>query len=229
MSKPPSDEPLAVNRANAARSALNSRKDVFNPASFAVVRLEELDAVSKLRADAIAAYRPVNSRERFAAEPVSLAQPPNLLSGELNGDIQVACVQNRNLCLAVGFQRAVRESEAWKLFVRYLAQTERLYRRAVEEFERLKKLRAELPNEPKNEPINEPIAEPINEPEIDLIAPQDLIPSPPPGEFEDDAVPFAGICRAPGNKPRIDPKTSLGCSPIPALRTAPGRTQPFHL
>ena len=83
--------------------------------------------------------------------------PPNLLSEELTSDIQVAHAQNRNLCLAVGFQRAVRKSEAWKLFVRYQAQTERLYRRAVEEFERLKKLRAEPPNEAKNEANNEPI------------------------------------------------------------------------
>jgi hypothetical protein len=33
------------------------------------------------------------------------------------------------------------------MFLRYQAQTERLFRRAVEEFERLKALRAELPNE----------------------------------------------------------------------------------
>jgi hypothetical protein len=104
--------------------------------------------------------------------------PPNMLSDEITGDIQVARVQNRNLCLAVGFQRSVRKSEAGKLFVRYQAQTERLYRRAVEEFERLKKLRAEFPNEPNNEPNNEPIAEPINEPEIEPIAPEDLLPPP---------------------------------------------------
>src|SRR5208282_5622373 len=75
------------------------------------------------------------------------------------------------------------KSEAWKLFVRYQAQTERLYRRAVEEFERLKKLRAELPNEANNEPINEP----INETEIEPIAPEDLMPPPPPpGKSEAD-------------------------------------------
>jgi hypothetical protein len=220
--KPPSEKRLAANRDNAARStgprtpegkarsALNSRKHVFNPASFAVVRLEELDSVAKLRADAIATYRPVNSQELFAVERIALAQqslircgnleagfhtdfmnetiardgfPPNLLSEELTDDIQVTRAQNRNLCLAVGFQRSVRKSEAWKLFVRYQAQTERLYRRAVEEFERLKKLRAELPNEANNEPINEP----INETEIEPIAPEDLMPPPPPpGKSEAD-------------------------------------------
>ena len=92
-----------------------------------------------------------------------------------------------------GFQRSVRKSEAWKLFVRYQAQMERLYRRAVEEFERLKKLRAELPNEAKNEAKNEPINEPIHEPEIEPIAPEDLMPPPtPPGKSEAD---FALIAR----------------------------------
>ncbi len=51
---------------------------------------------------------------------------------------------------------------------RYQAQTERPCRRAVEEFERLKKLRAELPNEANNEP------------EIEPIAPEDVMPPPPP-------------------------------------------------
>jgi hypothetical protein len=109
--------------------------------------------------------------------------PPNLLSDEITGDIQVARVQNRNLCLAVGFQRSVRKSEAGKLFVRYQVQTERLYRRDVEEFKRLKKLRARLPNEANNEPIAKPINEPIAAPEP--IAPEDLMPPlRRPGESE---------------------------------------------
>ncbi len=116
--------------------------------------------------------------------------PPNLLSDEITGDIQVARVQNRNLCLAVGFQRSVRKSEAWKLFVRYQAQTERLYRRAVEEFERLKKLRAELPNEAKNEANNEANNEPINEPEVEPVAPEDLMPPPPPPEKSEADLDF---------------------------------------
>src|ERR1039458_8492408 len=74
--------------------------------------------------------------------------PPNLLSAQLTEDIQVTRAQNRNLCLAVGFERLVGKSDTWKLFFRYQAQTERLFRRAVEEFDRLKAQRTEFPNEP---------------------------------------------------------------------------------
>src|ERR1039458_1014021 len=47
-----------------------------------------------------------------------------------------------------GFHRTAAKSNSWSLFLRYQAQAERHYRRAVEEFERLKALRGELPNEP---------------------------------------------------------------------------------
>ncbi len=46
------------------------------------------------------------------------------------------------------FRKTTRESGAWKLFFRYQSQTERTCHRAIEEFERLKGLPAELPNEP---------------------------------------------------------------------------------
>ena len=55
------------------------------------------------------------------------------------------------------------------LFLRYQAQTERLYRRAIEEFNRLKALRHELPNEPildtqpeANETVNTLPSNPLN-------------------------------------------------------------------
>ena len=41
-----------------------------------------------------------------------------------------------------------RHSNSWPLFLRYQAQAERNYRRALEEFSRLQALRAELPNQP---------------------------------------------------------------------------------
>jgi hypothetical protein len=41
-----------------------------------------------------------------------------------------------------------RESNSFSLLLRYQAQAERHYRRAIEEFDRLKTLRKELPNEP---------------------------------------------------------------------------------
>ena len=185
--KPISEKQAAANCANAAkstgpttpegkaRSAQNARKHGFAAAHFAVVRLEELDSLTHLHAETMAAYQPVNSEERFAVERIALSKqalrrcaalesglhtaamnetitpgglPPNLLSAQLTEDIQVTRAQNRNLCLAVGFERLVGKSDTWKLFLRYQAQTERLFRRAVEEFDRLKAQRSEFPNEP---------------------------------------------------------------------------------
>jgi hypothetical protein len=194
--QPVSDKQLAANRANAAqstgprspegktRSAQNSRKHGFTASTFAVVRLEEIDEVARLREDAIAVYQPVNSQELFAIERISLAQQAILrverlhegicttclneaLTGEgkplmgisdnlVNGDNEITKAQNRNYLLAEGFHRLVKYSNSWTLFLRYQAQTERLYRRAVEEFDRLKALRHELPNEPILEAQPEP-------------------------------------------------------------------------
>ena len=56
--------------------------------------------------------------------------------------------QNRNYMLADGLFRLARQGNGIQLFLRYRARAERLYRRAVDEFERLKKLRPELPNQP---------------------------------------------------------------------------------
>ena len=67
---------------------------------------------------------------------------------DLSLDIEITRAQNRNYALADGFHRMVRQAPSWSLFLRYQAQAERHYRRAVEEFDRLKALRAELPNEP---------------------------------------------------------------------------------
>jgi hypothetical protein len=65
--------------------------------------------------------------------------------------------QNRNYLFAEGFHRINKYSpSSFTLFLRYQAQTERMYRRAVEEFERLKRLRHELPNEPILEAQPEP-------------------------------------------------------------------------
>src|ERR1017187_5289617 len=188
MTKRISDRQLAANRANAAqstgprspegkaRSAQNSRKHGFTASTFAVVRLEDVDSVARLREDAIAVYQPVNSQEIFAIERIALAQQAILRVERLhsglcttwlnetisaddrpligisphlvNEDNQILKAQNRSYLLADGFRRATQNSQSWPLFLRYQAQTERLYRRAIEEFERLKALRHELPNEP---------------------------------------------------------------------------------
>ena len=186
--KPVSEKQLAANRANAAsstgpcspegkaRSAQNSRKHGFTASAFAVVRLEDIGDVARLRQDAIATYRPVNSQELFAIERIAITQQALLRADRLqsglfttclnealdghgrplvgispdlvNGDVQATKVQTRNYLLAEGFHRLIKYCGSWPLFMRYQVQTERLYRRAVEEFERLKALRNELPNEP---------------------------------------------------------------------------------
>jgi len=71
--------------------------------------------------------------------------PRKALNDEVIRDVETSRAQNRTLCLAIGFQRVSQKHDCWKLFLRYQAQTERLYRRAVEEFERLRALREELP------------------------------------------------------------------------------------
>ena len=183
---------LAANRANAARStgpstpqgkaraSQNARKHGFTAASFVVVRLEDLQEVAHLKADLLAAYHPVNSKELFAIERIALAQQALVRAARLesglftscineafdssgtpfipmnrelagDGDIEITRAQNRNYALAEGFHRMIGQSNSWSLLLRYQAQADRNYRRAIEEFERLKGLRAELPNEPISE------------------------------------------------------------------------------
>jgi hypothetical protein len=209
--KPLTDKQLAANRANAAqstgprspegksRSAQNSRKHGFTASTFAVVRLEDLDEVARLREDAIAVYQPVNSQELFAVERIALAQQTLLRVERLHNGMCTTCLneaidgngrplmgispqlvnenneisqaQNRNYLFAEGFHRLNKYSNSFTLFLRYQAQTERLYRRAVEEFERLKARRHELPNEPildtqpeANETVNTPQPNPPKPP-----------------------------------------------------------------
>src|SRR5450756_1119150 len=159
-----------------SRSAQNSRKHGFTASTFAVVRLEDIDEVAHLRDDAIAVYQPPNSQELFAIERIALSQQALLrverlhegisttflneaLSGDgkplmgisdslVNGDNEITKAQNRNYLFAEGFHRLNKYSNSFTLFLRYQAQTERLYRRAINEFDRLKALRHELPNEP---------------------------------------------------------------------------------
>src|SRR2546430_3452463 len=134
---PISEKQLAANRANAAkstgprtpegkaRSARNVCTHGFTASSFAVVRLEELDEIARLKQDAVNVYQPVTSQEMFALEQIALAQQTmfraarlesgwftNCLDLYLNtndvpispmhpelvgdGDIQITRAQNRN-------------------------------------------------------------------------------------------------------------------------------------
>ena len=187
----PSPGRLAANRANAARStgprsprgkalsAQNARKHGFTAANFTVIRLEEPDAVARLKDDLVAVYQPVNSQELFAIERLALAQQAFLRSATLESGLFISCLnetlqgdddlvytlahgltrdlevtraQNRAYALAEGLQQLARKSNAFALFLRYQAQTERLYRRGIEELERLRALRTEIPNEPTSDP-----------------------------------------------------------------------------
>ncbi|HUB78484.1 MAG TPA: hypothetical protein VMB03_06800 [Bryobacteraceae bacterium] len=241
----PSPRQIAANRANAAkstgprteegkqRSAQNARKHGFASSKYAVVRFEELDALTRLRDDAVAAYQPVNSQELFAVERIALAQlsllrcaaleagllcdamneaytpgnfPVKALNDEVIRDIGATRAQNRTLGLAVGFERVVRKSDAWKLFLRYQAQSERLYRRAIEEFERLKALRPELPNEPISalEPENVQLMDPPDSPPADVTDPTEVVTS----QF--------GPSHLPGDRTERPPQP-LGCA-LPGVR-----------
>ncbi len=110
----------------------------------------------------------------------SAAAPIHLMSEDLVAAIDVLAAQKRNFALADGFRQMVSQSDTWKLFLRYQAETGRRgalwARRAIKEFERLKALRAELPNEPilEAEPVlAQPLEPPPNEP---LSFPETQIP-----------------------------------------------------
>jgi hypothetical protein len=222
-----------------ARSSQNARKHGFAAASFSVVRLEPLDALANLRADLIAAYQPVNSQELFALERIALAQqnllriaaleaglltsaldravdrhseaPLHPLSEDLLADLDLLRSQNRHYALAEGFRQMVTQSDVWRLFLRYQAQTERLYRRAIEEFDRLKARRAELPNEPvEDQPAPpEPLADHPVRPEpshpIDpelaarILTPYPFVPDPPKPLTEPQVI--LGGVRQPSKPP----------------------------
>ena len=185
---PVSENRLAANRANArkstgprttegkARSAQNAVKHGFTGSAFAVVRFEDRDEISKLKADAVDFYQPRNSQEMFAVECIALAQadmrrlrrieaglfttafdsvvdrsgrPFTPMSADMcEGDLAVTIAQNRNYAMAEGFRRMVCESNVWALLIRYQAHAERQYRRAIEDFERIRAHRDDSPNEP---------------------------------------------------------------------------------
>ena len=214
------------------KSALNARKHGFSGSITTVVRLEDHDEIHQLRQDLLDLYRPVNSHEIFALERVAVCQmsliraerleaglfttcldkaldpegqPIHLMSRELagDGDIEITRVQNRNFALGEGFHRATQKPHTWALFLRYQAQAERLYRRAIQEFERLRALRPELEAEETEIP---------NEPDS-LPQPEANQPDPP-----SESNPFPDGGRTPSSAP--DPLVRLS-NPNPPLPNAP--------
>jgi hypothetical protein len=202
-----------------AKSSQNAVKHGFRATSFAVVRLEDLDEVENFKADAVHCYRPVNAQELAAIERIAIAQQQMLRGARLeagmftaaldevmdrsarpvvpmtpdivgDGDIEITRAQNRNLGIAEGFRRMVRQSsDVLSLMLRYQAQSERMYRRAIEDFDRLKALRGEMPNEPNDliQPESADEVMPLEElnpdlkkwPETEEPAP---VPLPPPSK-----------------------------------------------
>ena len=139
----------------------------FNPTTYSAVKLDGVDSLGKLRDDLIEFYRPANSQELFAINRIALAQQtlllvarienglfdvflnegcrsrsvPELAPHLVGGDQKIVAEHTRNALLTVGMCSVNARSKEVALFLRFQAQAERMYRRAVEEFERLRKLR----------------------------------------------------------------------------------------
>ena len=136
-----------------------ARKHSFTGADFSIPGVEDRQTLDNLRADLIAVYQPVNSQELFAVERIALAQLSLLRVARLEAGIFAAVLDDSEEAegsadpkdssddLSEGFCRLAGKSAIMPLFLRYQAQSERNYRRAVEEFKRLKNLRKELPNQ----------------------------------------------------------------------------------
>jgi hypothetical protein len=121
----------------------------------------------------------------------ALADPRIHLENELNQELEPISGQTRSWLMAEGFRLlcAAKGNDPWRVFLRYQAQAERNYRRALEEFERLKALRNELPSEPTATMETEPQLEEFkilrtydpsraDEPDLDPIEPQNPVPPP---------------------------------------------------
>jgi len=227
-----SEKQLAANRLNAqkstgprtpegkARSACNAVQHGFTGSTFAAVRLEDIHEIGKLKADAVACYRPINAQEMYAVERIALAQfkifrgyrleagmftaaiddvlDPNglpwrpLTPEMIEGNFPVTRVQNRNFACATGLRKMVERSrDPLALLLRYQAQAERDYRRAIEDFERLKALREEMPNEPIWQEEIQETHELATLEELKVTLPDGVIYDPSAGPDPDEPFPFS--------------------------------------
>ena len=237
-----------------ARSARNSVKHGFTASSFGVVRLEDLQEIAHLKSDLVSAYQPANSQELLALERMALSQQAILRAARLesglftaclnetlsisndepflpmnealsgDGDIEVTRAQNRNYLLAAGFLRLSTQSNAWSLFLRYQAQAERQYRRALEDFDRLKALRNDLPVQdlPNHDLPNEPIPPSQPQPPSTTYTVSQTNPSPPPNP--PSPAPLTAATPASSPCPRPRPHTHpapLAAAPRPHTHPAP--------
>jgi len=200
--------------AGKTQSALNARKHGFSASIFTVARLEEIDEICDLRHDLVGLYHPVNSQELWAVERVAICQMSLIRASRLEAGLFTNCLdqalgsdgqpmqamnegmaglgkaeitlgQEHNFDIAASFHRMTQRPHTWALFLRYQAQAERNYRRAIQEFERLRALRSdfeeeelpEIPNEP-NSPPQPEATEPDPSPETSPIPDVGQAPSP---------------------------------------------------
>src|ERR1035441_1418326 len=169
-----------------ARSSQNARKHGFAAAAYTVPRLEDVEEVADLRDRAVAFYKPANSQELFAVERIAITEHAMNRAARLEAGTFTTCLndvlnlrerplmemdpdmygggepgreQVKNYLLAEGFRRSVGNSNVIHLCMRYSAQSERLYRRAIEDFDRI---RALGPSINASEPPFEPLVDQTN-------------------------------------------------------------------
>jgi len=160
--------------------------DNFDRSAFTAIRAEDLDAIAHIKASLVAHYQPANSEELYAIERIALARhsllrtyrlesglisfglqkalqlggvPEILKNAEDSYESHVTKGQEESFWMATGFSEVNRMSPScWHFFLRYQAQTERSYRRALEEFERLRRHRDRTPEQIDPEPEPAPAA-----------------------------------------------------------------------
>src|ERR1035437_961164 len=205
---PVSPEQLAANRVNAAkstgprtpqgkaRSTQNARKHGFTASTFAVERIALAQQAIFRAARLEAGLFTTCLNEVLDDRDTPLVG----LDPDMVGDLEITRAQNRNYLLGEGFHRMASKSNSWSLFLRYQAQAERHGApsgpRAVEEFERLKALREELPNEAILEAQPEQTETTCAPSETNPVPPEDPPPAPdPPASVSELELDLAG---APG-------------------------------
>jgi hypothetical protein len=180
-----------------ARAAQNSTTHGLAGA-FAILRLEDRDELDRYLADALDFYRPATGEESHAVERIAVCKlaivraarleaglfttglntalnddnitPFEALHPEFARDTRQASDQIRNYAMAQGFRRMTENSSSWTLLMRYQAQAERQYRRAIENIERLQRPRPTSPNEPICDPEPE-LPEPLTPPAVEPVSP----------------------------------------------------------
>jgi hypothetical protein len=204
------------------RSSQNARKHGFAAAAYTVPRLEDVEEVADLRDRAVRFYQPANSQELFAVERIAITEHAMNRAARLEAGTFTTCLndvlnlrerplmemdpdmygggepgreQVKNYLLAEGFRRSVGKSNVIHLCMRYSAQSERLYRRAIADFDRIKSLSgagllACLPPEtaPQTE-IDQTNPIPPEPPQTEPLTPSDPTPETTPAAAPDTEPP----------------------------------------